>query len=175
MSLRETRTRRDRRFHCEFLEDRSLLSAGMPANVSVEIHDLKSKSVTQVIKGSINGYYAVNGALEVGLKGNGMLSVMGETTITGEYKLGVNIHTHKSTASGGTATFSEGNGTVSVSFSGSGKTKNGVFGFSMKGKVTGGTGEFSGATGKFTTKGTSPTGAVGPFEMNVSLKTKTPA
>lgn len=175
MSLRETRTRRDRRFRCELLEDRNLLSAGISSNVSAEIQALKSKSVTRVIKGSIDGTFEVSTALEVTLKGSGNLSVMGETTVTGEYKLSGSLLSHKATASGGTATFSDANGTVSISFSGSGKAKNSVFKFSMKGKVTGGTGEFAGVTGTFTGKGTSPTGESGSFAMDVTLKTKTRA
>ena len=99
---------------------------------------LTSKLVTRVIKGSINGDFAVGSTLEVTLNGSGNLSVMGATTVTGGYKLGGNIRTHKATATGGALTFSGGSGTVSVSFSGSGKSTNDVLAFKMKGKVTGG-------------------------------------
>lgn len=175
MRLCETRTRRDRRFYCELLEDRNLLSAGIPASVSVEVRALTSKHVTQVIKGSINGDFTVDSPLEVTLNGSGNLSVMGATTVTGGYKLSGNIRTHKATASGRALTFSGASGTVSVLFSGSGRLTNGVLASKMKGKVTGGTGAFSGATGTFTAGGTSPTGLAGPFEFNVSLKAKTRA
>jgi hypothetical protein len=172
MNPHKSRARRNRQFHCESLEGRNLLS-GISANVAAEVYSLKT--VTRTITGSINGHFAVNAALEVTLNGSGNLSVIGETTIASEYKLSVNVQTHKSTLSKGTGTLSSSEGNILVSFSGTGKSKNGMLAFSTKGKVKGGTGEFSGATGTFTANGTSSVGVVGSFELNVKLKTKTPA
>jgi hypothetical protein len=172
MDHRATRTKRDRRFQCELLEDRKLLSA-VPALATAEIHTLKTKLVTQVLSGSTSGHFVSVGG-HVTLNGSGEVNGM-EWTGTGQFNSVANLRTRKGTVSGGTGTFTSGTDSISVKYSGTEKYVNGQISSSMKGTITGGTGKYAGATGSYTSSSTAPYTMFGTFQMSIKMTVKTRA
>ena len=168
--MRSMRARRDRRFQCETLEDRSLLSA-IPGTTA-EVHPLKTKLVTEAVRGTLNGtftdYYPV-----VTLLASGNLPIFGRAEMSGSYQTHVNFKTLKSTDTGGMASIADyhGDGLI-LRFTGTGKeSASGLLVHSYKGTIIGGSLEFAGATGTFTASSTaSPT--LKTFQMTVDLKIK---
>ena len=172
MSFRATRAKRTRSFHCEALEDRSLLNAAIPASPKAEIHTLKQTSVIQTIQGSLSGPYSGENQ-QVTTSGKGTLTVIGPVTMTGQYRTKLNLKTHSLTMTGGTGTMTNGTDSVSVKFTGSGKIGNGEITFTMKGTITGGTGHYKGATGSFSSYGTAPELSFGTYHQTVTATVKT--
>ena len=76
--MREIRMRRNRRFHCETLEDRNLLSA-VPGAMA-EVQAVKSKVVTEVVQGTMTGTFVIHGSLVV-IAAYGNLTNMGAAVI----------------------------------------------------------------------------------------------
>lgn len=171
MNMREKRMKRDRRFRCETLEDRNLLSA-VPA-ATAEVQALKSKVVTEVVQGTLTGSYVIHGSLVVILAYGDLTNMTGRVQLSGSYHTKVNLSTLRSTETGGSAAIEDGSGDgLVVKFTGSGKDVNGQFVHSFKGKITGGAGKFNLATGTFTASATSPAGFSGAFQTNVKLTAK---
>ncbi len=180
MSVRGNKRKQTRSFRLESLEDRSLLSVAIPSNVAAQVQALNvPKVVTQTLTGLVTGTFQKGADHLVTMAAHGNLTVEGTTapltvSVSGEYKLLEVGRTSKWTLSGGTATFTDSAGDkINIKFSGSGK---GIilFSFSTKGKITGGSGHFKGATGTFSATGTAYN-SIGEFQMNVTLTVKTKA
>ena len=168
--MRETRMKRDRRFHCEALEDRNLLSAVPGA--TAEVQAVKAKVVTEVVKGTMMGTFVINGSLVV-ITAYGNLTNMGEAQLSGQYHTVVNYKTLTSKETHGNAAISDSHGDgLIVKFTGSGKESHGQFLHSFKGSIIGGGGKFNLATGTFTASSTATAGYSGTFETNVKLTVK---
>ena len=175
-----TKRKQTRSLRLESLEDRSLLSVTIPSNVAAQVQALKMpKVVTQTLTGLVTGTSQKGADHLVTIAAHGNLTVEGTTapltvSVSGEYKLLEVGRTSEWTLSGGTATFTDSAGDkINIKFSGSGK---GIilFSFSTKGKITGGSGHFKGATGTFSATGTAYN-SIGEFQMNVTLTVKTKA
>lgn len=169
----QIRMKRDRRFQCESLEDRNLLSA-IPA-ATAELQLVKTKPVKETVTGTMDGTYRISGDL-VTIQASGNLTVMGASTLSGQYDTAVNLKTFKARDTGGTAVLSNSQGdSLTSKFTGAGKVSNGAAVSSFKGKITGGTLEFNGATGKFASTSTASGDLFGTFQANVKLTVKVPA
>lgn len=165
--MREIRMRRDRGFHCETLEDRTLLSA-VPAAMA-EVQSVKSKLVTEVVQGTMTGTFVIHGSLVV-IAASGNLTNMGAAQLSGQYHTVVNLRTLRSTDTGGTAAISDSQGdSLIVKFTGTGKESHGQLVHSFKGSITGGANKFNLATGTFAATSTSVVGYSGTFQANVKL------
>lgn len=170
MNMREIRMRRDRRFHCETLEDRSLLSAVPAAPAEVQV--FKTKRVTEVVQGTMTGTFVIHGSLVV-ILAYGDLTNMGEAQLSGSYHTKVNFNTLTSKETGGSAAISDGHGDgLVVKFTGTGKYSHGKFVHSFKGSITGGALKFNLATGTFTATSTAAAGYSGAFQTTVKLTAK---
>ena len=168
--MREIRMRRDRRFHCETLEDRNLLSA-VPAAMA-EVQAVKSKLVTEVVQGTMTGTFVIHGSLVV-IAAYGNLTNMGAAQLSGQYHTHVNFKTLKSTDTGGTAAISDSQGDgLIVKFTGTGKESHGQLVHSYKGSITGGANKFNLAKGMFAATSTSMVGYSGTFQTHVKLTVK---
>jgi hypothetical protein len=170
MDLRAHGTRRNRSYRIEALEDRSLLSAAVLSHMPAPIQVEKAAVARETLKGTILGMFTLSGE-NVAFGGRGTLGTTGDWNLTGHYKVSENHKTHKLTVSGGTATATDAAGdTINLKFTGSGKGTS-TFRFSFKGKVSGGTGQFHGATGTFNSSA-SASAALGIFAESVKIKVK---
>ncbi len=180
MSVRATKMKQTRSFRLESLEDRSLLSVAIPSSPVAEVQPMKTPQVvTHTITGQVTGTFHEVTSTSVTLNAKGNLAESGTTvllpvTLSGSYRLKEAGRTLKWNMTAGTATFTDSAGdAIKVKFTGSGQpTSPYVFQFSVKGTVTGGSGQFHGATGTFSASGKSYN-ALGLFTMNVSLTVKT--
>lgn len=164
------RKRRDQRFHCEALEDRNLLSAVPAATAEVQV--VKTKLVTEVVKGTMTGTYVIHGSLVV-IAAYGNLTDMGNAQLSGQYHTVVNFKNLTSRDTGGSAGISDSSGDgLVVKFTGTGKESHGQFLHSFKGSIIGGANKFNLATGTFTATATAPAGFSGSFQVNVKLTVK---
>ena len=167
-----TRNVRRRCFHCEALEDRSLLSA-VAGLATADVQPLKAKTVTEVIQGTMTGSFRYSVAGVVTFSCSGDLSKVGEASGSGHYSVALNSKTLKSKDTNGTATFIVSTGNwISVKFTGSGKESKGELVHSFTGTITGGSGQFAGATGSFSASSTAPVAYSGTFSMTLKLTAK---
>ena len=184
MSVRRNKRKQTRSFRLESLEDRSLLSAAIPSHAAAQVQPMKApKVVTQTLTGLIAGTFQKGAAHLVTIAATGNLTVEGATppgtvpvSVSGKYMLLEIGRTSRWTISGGTTALTETHSVgdkINATFSGSGQ---GIFlfSFSVKGKITGGTGHFKGATGTFSGSGTADNVA-GTFHEDVTLTVKTKA
>ncbi len=168
--MREIRMRRNRRFHCETLEDRNLLSA-VPGAMA-EVQAVKSKVVTEVVQGTMTGTFVIHGSLVV-IAAYGNLTNMARAQLSGQYHTVVNFKTLKSTDTGGSAAISDSHGDgLVVKFTGTGKESHGQLVHSYKGSITGGANKFNLATGTFAATSTATVGYSGTFQAKVKLTVK---
>ena len=168
--MRESRMRRDRRFHCETLEDRNLLSAVPAATAEVQV--FKAKRVTEVVQGTMTGTFVIHGSTRghIGICRHGKY---GEAQLSGSYHTKVNFKTLTSKETGGSAAISDSNGDgLIVKFTGTGKYSHGQFVHSFEGSITGGALKFNLATGTFTATSTATAGYLGTFQTTVKLTAK---
>ena len=166
MSSRTIRVKRSTSFQFDALEDRSLLSAVI---TTAEIQPLKTTVLTQTVQGTVNGEFSAINHVAT-LKASGNLTVLKASTLTGQYKTAVKGLSL--TISAGTATLSGTGGTINVKFTGSGKYSSHL-NFTLKGTVTGGTGQFKGATGTFSATGIAPDSSSGLFQETITATVKT--
>jgi hypothetical protein len=173
MHYSKHKQRRARTFQPELLERRELLSAvGLPGHQAADVAPL-AKVPKETIKGTMIGTAVVSpitslaGTTSFGAAGT--LSILGVSSLAGSDSYKVTKHdTIKYTD--GVSTLSDDIGdTITATFKGSGKEKSAVdFTYKDRGKVTGGTGAYAGATGTVTSSGTfnSLTGA---FSITVKV------
>lgn len=160
--------RRKLSFQLESLEDRNLLSS-LPTAAAL-IQPMKApKIVNTTVTGLITGTFHKTGST-VALDATGNLPVLGAMTMTGSYKLTEVGHSLKWKISAGTATVADSGGQIKVKFAGSG-TGLIVFSFTTEGTITSGTGHFQGATGTFSTVGSSYFDSV-HMTIRMTVKTK---
>ncbi len=167
VSDRSYKQRQGRKFRLELLESRALLSAGgVGANHGAEIVTL----ARETIKGSLSGTATVVPfTLSTGTvtaKSSGALPVVGNVTLNSSEHYSVNKH-HAIKYSHGSGIFADSsNDLIDVTFTGTGKMKgSSIFTFTLKGPISGGTGLFAGAKGKFTGTGSFDS-ATHAFSMN---------
>ncbi len=179
MSVRANKTKQTRSFRLESLEERSLLSVAMPSSVAALVQPMKApKLVTSTLTGSLTGTHQEGAGHLITTMTHGNLTVNGSTVILavsgpGEYKLTEVGHAAKWKISGGTATFTDSAGdSLKTTFTGSAQaTSLFTSSFSIKGKVTGGSGVFKGATGTLSASGVSDLD--GTLRENITLIVKT--
>jgi hypothetical protein len=130
----------------------------------------------QAIKGSLSGQdMQISGSDLEGqesLTGSGQASSLGAVTFAGQLDFAANGATaaHSISYTNGIGTLTASGGQLSVSFSGTGKHQGpGSFSLVVRGSVTGGTGQYAGATGSFSGKGTINDSA-NTFSLAFSLK-----
>ncbi len=170
--MRNDKRLRSRRVQLELLESRELLSvAGLPLHPATEISPLAKAKET--ITGSLSGQAQLKptsfttGTTDFEATGN--TTVLGSTTLTGSVVYSTNKH-HVLSYTKGVATLTDLSGDqIKVSYTGSGKVvAAGDFTFSVKGKVTSGTGKFAGAVGTFSASGSNDLGAFS-IKLTVTL------
>ncbi len=154
---------RSRRFRLELLESRELLSViGLPDHPAAAIAPLakpKGETITGTMSGgaTLHPTSLTQGTTKFTATGN--TTVLGSTTLSGSVAYSTNKQ-HVITYTKGTATLVGASGDITVSYTGSGKVvAAGDFTFSVKGSVTGGTGTFAKAAGKFSASGSNDLGA----------------
>jgi hypothetical protein len=164
---------RSRRFQLELLESRELLSVvALPDLQAAEVSPLK-QTQPETIKGTLSGRaHLVPITFTKGtttFKAGGTTSVLGSTTLTGSVAYSTNKHLVVNYTKG-VATLADLSGDqIKVSYTGSGHVVGvGDFTFSVNGSVTGGTGKFAGAKGKFTATGSNDLGAFS-IQLTVTL------
>jgi hypothetical protein len=155
--LKYTR-RRERVFQPELLESRELLSTVLPAgHQHADVMPL-AKARPVVIKGSMSGTALVSSISSLtgtsSFGATGLLSVLGESSLTGSESYAI-THTRIKYTDGSATLIDPSGDRLSASFTGSGKLTGGTtYSFKTKGTVTGGTGAYAGAVGKYTSSGT---------------------
>ncbi len=164
-------------FQPELLESRELLSTIVPAgHQHADVMPLAKKAKPVVIKGSMSGTALVSATTSLtgttSFGATGLLSILGESSLAGSDSYAI-THT-KIKYTNGSATLTDSSGDrINATFTGSGKvTSATTFTLKTKGTVTGGTGAYAGAVGKYTSSGTfdSATGAFTITKLTVTLK-----
>jgi len=171
-AMRSHKRLRSRRVQLELLESRELLSvAGLPLQPATEISPLAK--IKETITGSMSGQaHTVPITFTTGttnFEATGNTTVLGSTTLTGSVAYSTNKH-HVLSYTKGVATLTDLSGDqIKVSYTGSGKVLAvGDFTFSVKGSVSGGSGKFTGAVGKFSATGSNDLGAFS-IKLTVTL------
>jgi hypothetical protein len=178
MSNQSRRTQRASRPRLEFLESRALLSViGAPAGSAAEVSILAKKPVhVQTIRGSLDGQGVVTAGNDVqgqeSLTATGQAASLGTIAFSGQlnYQANVASAVHTVSYSNGSGTITAQGGQIFVSFAGSGKHRGpSSFSLSLHGSLKGGTGQFAGATGSLSGKG-SLNDQAETFSLSFTLK-----
>jgi hypothetical protein len=176
MSQLSHRRRRACVFQPELLESRELLSTIVAASVQHADVMPFAKARPVVIKGSMSGTSLVSASSSLtgtaSFGATGLLSVLGTSSLAGSESYAI-THTRIKYTSG-SATLGDSSGDkIDASFIGSGRlTGVTTYSFKTKGTVTGGTGAYAGAVGKYSSSGTFDiaTGSFTISKLTVALK-----
>jgi hypothetical protein len=150
---------RSRTLRLEFLESRELLSTiPMPVDRTAEVSPMAKRAretITGPMSGTLHFVPTSTTAGTASFRATGSLTILGQSTLTGSDNYSIS-RKNKVKYSNGSITLSDTSGdTITASFKGSGKaTATGIDTFKVKGSVTGGTGSYTGATGKDSASGT---------------------
>ena len=168
VSDRSYKQRQGRKFRLELLESRRICPA--PAESGLIMPRRVVPLARETIKGSLSGTATVVPiTLSTGTVtavSSGTLPVVGKVTLNSSDNYSVNKH-HAIKYSHGSGIFADSsNDFIDVTFTGTGKVKgSSIFTFKLKGPISGGTGLFAGAKGKFTGTGSFDS-ATHAFSMN---------
>lgn len=174
--MRHDRQRRGRSPIVEGLEPRNLLSAGIAAHPSAEIHELKF--VIPTIKGSIHGTVTsitpISSTSEiVDYTAIGKANIIGDGRGAGEHTITSKVvkkHPTNDTYTNGRASVTGTTDTVNFTYSGTGHTNaNGSFTATLHGRATSVAGEHVGLSGSFTAS-LSGNNRTGSFTISFSVK-----